>query len=125
MLSRGRVLVLALERRVNFDMEQLRAVSTGYAQFQSHVCRNLERHGVLDASTGAHRLCRHNGCCVGLSMPSEEDEEARELVYCCDSDEACARPFVARQLSTSHSHLPQYFEYHRVKELEVWELWRT
>lgn len=125
MLSRRRVLLLALERRVNFDLEQLRAVSTGYAQFQSHICHNVRRHGVSEPGSGAHRLCNRDLCCAGRPMPPAADAEARELAFCCDAKQPCTRPFVARQLSTAPADLPQCFEYRRVKELELWEVWRT
>ena len=94
LLQGGRVLILAMERRVNFDAQALRAVSTGYAQFHSQLCLNHDGHAECHASLGVCPPHASAHC-------SPLDDEAAKLEFRCSDPQACPRSFVGRRLAIS------------------------
>jgi predicted nicotinamide N-methyase len=101
LLTGGKVLYMAMEKRYNFSLEELKVAANGYTRFCSHV-------HVVSPAGGVDPQELMRGVGSGTSSTNIQGGITPE-----------PGKFIAQQIRAD---FPQRFEYQRTKDLELWRI---
>ena len=117
----GAVVWLTLEKRYNFEVSSLSVKAYGYRRFLEHIGRTSKTPQSSDISSG------------GSGSPGAEEVEGNQESPALYKDESAAASGSEPDIHTSSSsttlsgrllplNFPKCFDYHRVPQLELWEI---